>query len=192
MIRSHLRAGIALACAFGLSACGGGDGDVYIGGTVSGNTKAGLVVTNNDGPRLEIAANQQEFFFPDRMETNERYNVKVVAFPDNTTGCTVSRGTGKAVYSISNVAIACTLKTYPLTVRITQAPGTTRSLNLELVNGPDRKVAKPGDTTVEMAPIPEGFAYGITILPENAPNCTVVNGTGTMGTETKVVDVTCS
>jgi hypothetical protein len=33
MIRSPLRAGIALACALSLSACGGGDGDLYISGT---------------------------------------------------------------------------------------------------------------------------------------------------------------
>lgn len=199
MIRSPLRAGIALACALSLSACGGGDGDVFISGTVSGNTKAGLVITNNDGPRLEIAANQTSFTFPELVETDAGYNVKVVASPDNTQptteggtdGCKVVNGTGsgKAVFAITTVRIVCTLKTYPLTVRINGTHGP----DLELVNGTDRRKVLPEETSVEMTRIPENTAYGVAVLSSPVgQTCTVANGSGKMTTEGKTVDVTCT
>jgi hypothetical protein len=195
MIRSPLRAGLALACALSLSACGGSDGNVYVGGTVSGNTKAGLVVTNNDGPRLEIPANETSFAFKELVDTDSNYNVKVVASPDNTTGCEVVKGTGsgKAVFNVTTVRIVCTLKTYPLTAHIVGPHGA-----LDLVNGSDHQPV-PADaktdakTTVEMKQIPEGAVYGVTLLPsESSQRCTVTNGSGTMTTAGASVDVTCT
>lgn len=198
MIRSPLRAGIALACALSLSACGGGDGDVYVGGTVTGNTKAGLVLTNNDGPRLEVPANQSTFLFPDLVETDATYNVKVVASPDNTQpstpggtdGCKVveGTGTGKAVFSVTTVQVVCTLKTFPLTVRVNG----THAAGLEIVNGSDRKAVAPTDTVVQMTQIPEGANYGVAVLAAPGQTCAVANGSGTMDNVGKTVDLNCT
>jgi hypothetical protein len=198
MIRSPLRAGLALACALSLSACGGSSGNVYVGGTVSGNTKDGLVVTNNDGPRLEIPANATSFAFKELVDTDSSYNVKVVASPPNTKpstpggtdGCKVvpGTGTGKAVFNVSTVHIACTLQTYPLTARINGPhPGT-----LELVNGADRKVVAPNDTTVQMTEIAEDAVYGLAVLKSEGQTCTIANGSGKMTTAGATVDVTCT
>jgi hypothetical protein len=198
MIRSPLRAGLALACALSLSACGGSDGNLYVGGSVIGNTKAGLVLTNNDGPRLEVPANATSFIFPDLVETDSTYNVKVVASPPNTKpstpggsdGCQVVQGTGtgKAVFNVTTVRIVCTLQTYPLTARINGPhPGT-----LELVNGADRKVVAPTDTTVQMTEIAEDAVYGLAVLKSEGQTCTIANGSGTMTTAGKTVDVTCT
>jgi hypothetical protein len=198
MIRSPLRAGLALACALSLSACGGSDGNLYVGGTVTGNTKAGLAVTNNGGPRLDIPAGATNFVFPDLIETDKTYNVQVVASPDNTKpstpggtdGCKVvnGTGTGKAVFNVTTVRIVCTLQTYPLSARILGPhPG-----NLELVNGPDRKVVAPTDQTVQMAEIPEDAVYGLAVLKSEGQTCTIANGSGKMTTAGKTVDVTCT
>jgi hypothetical protein len=198
MIRSPLRAGLALACALSLSACGGGDGNLYVGGSVVGNTKAGLVLTNNDGPRLEVPAGATSFVFKELVETDSTYNVKVVASPDNTQpttaggtdGCQVvpGTGTGKAVFNVSTVRIVCTLKTYPLTARITGPhPGT-----LELVNGADRKAVAPTDATVQMTEIAENAVYGLAVLKSEGQTCTIANGSGTMATAGATVDVTCT
>lgn len=202
MIRSPLRAGLALACALSLSACGGGDGNLYVGGSVVGNTKDGLVLTNNDGPRLEVAAGAKSFVFKELVETDSTYNVKVVASPDNTQpstpggtdGCQVVPGTGsgKAVFNVTTVRIVCTLKTYPLTARITGPhPGT-----LELVNGADRKVVPAGDgsvqTIVQMTEIAEDAVYGLAVLKSEGQTCTIANGSGTMAIPGKTVDVTCT
>jgi hypothetical protein len=199
MIRSPLRAGIALACALSLSACGGGDGDVYVGGTIVGASKAGLVLTNNDGPPLEIAAGATSFVFPQLVETDASYNVKVIASPDNTEpstpggtdGCKVvaGTGTGKAVFSVTTVRVVCNLKTYPLNARITGP----HAEGLELVNGTDRKVVLPADTTVALSPIPEGAVYGVTVLTSpSGQTCSVANGSGKMTTAGQTVDVTCT
>jgi len=198
MIRSPLRAGIALACALSLSACGGGDGDVYVGGSITGNTKAGLVLTNNDGPRLEIPAGQSSFVFPDLVETDATYNVKVVASPDNTQpstpggtdGCKVveGTGTGKAVFSISSVQVVCTLKTFPLTVRVNG----THAAGLAIVNGSDRQDVAPDATVVQMKQIPEGAVYGVAVLAAPGQTCTVANGSGTMDNVGKTVDLNCT
>lgn len=192
MIRSPLRAGLALACALSLSACGGGDGDVYVGGTVVGNSQAGLVLTNNDGPRLEVPAGQNTFVFPDLVETDAGYNVKVVASPANTTGCTVveGTGTGKAVFSVTTVQIVCTLKTYPLTARVTGR----HLAGLKLVNGADSREVPAGDGPVDvnMAPIPADAPYGVAVLAAPGQTCTVANGSNKMTTAGATVDVTCT
>jgi hypothetical protein len=190
MIRSPLRAGLALACALSLSACGGSSGNLYVGGSVTGNTKDGLVVTNNDGPPLPISANVSTFTFPELVDTDSSYNVKVVASPDNTDGCAVVQGTGsgKAVFNVTTVRIVCTLKTYPLTARITGPHGA-----LDLVNGSDRQPVPADAKTVEMKKIPEGAVYGVSLLPsESSQRCTVTNGSGTMTTAGASVDVTCT
>lgn len=198
MIRSPLRAGLALACALSLSACGGGSGNLYVGGNVVGNTKAGLVVTNNDGPPLEIAANASSFVFPALVETDASYNVKVVASPPNTKpttpggtdGCKVVPGTGsgKAVFNVNSVRIVCTLQTYPLTARINGPhPGT-----LELVNGADHKVVQPGDSSVQMTEIAEDAVFGLAVLKSEGQTCTIANGTGKMTTAGATVDVNCT
>lgn len=198
MIRSPLRAGLALACALSLSACGGGDGDVAISGTVSGATEAGLVLTNNDGPPLPVAAGATSFVFPQLVETDSTYNVKVVASPANTepapgdtAGCKVlpGTGTGKAVFTVTTVRVVCNLKKYALAARINGSHGE----GLELVNGADRKLVLPTESSVEVTRIPEGALYGVTVLTSpKGQTCTVANGTGTMSTAGATVDVTCT
>ncbi|MGJ9420105.1 hypothetical protein ACHAC9_20480 [Massilia sp. CMS3.1] len=184
MIRSPLRAGLALACALSLSACGGGDGDVFIGGNVSGVTKAGLVLTNNDGDDLAVEPNSTSFFFATRVETDAGYNVKVKSVPPNVDGignCVVSGGSGKAVFNITTVQVFCNIRTHKLSGNII---GLGSATGLELVNGSDRQTIAPTGAdpqTFNMAPVTEDLAYGVTILRQPAGrNCAVENGTGNM------------
>ena len=183
MIRSPLRAGLALACALSLSACGGGDGDVYIGGTASGVTKAGLVLTNNGGDDLAVPASGS-FFFPTRVETDAGYNVEVKSVPPNVDGiknCVVTRGSGKAVFDITTVSVVCQIRTHALTGNIIGLGNTT---GLVLVNGTDRQTITPTGTepqSFSMAPVTEDLPYGVTILSQPAGRtCAVENASGTM------------
>jgi hypothetical protein len=185
MIRSPLRTGIALACALSLSACGGGDGDVYVGGTVSGVTKAGLVLTNNGGDDLAVPVGAVEFFFNTRVETDAGYDVKVKAVPPNVDGienCIVSGGSGRAVFTITTVNVRCQIRTHVLTGNIIGLNGAT---GLVLVNGTDRQEIAPTSTDPQafsMAPVTEDRPYGVTILKQpTGRQCTVENATGTMG-----------
>jgi len=184
MIRSPLRAGIALACALSLSACGGGDGDVYIGGSVSGVTKEGLVLTNNGGDDLAVPAGASDFFFNTRVETDAGYDVKVKAVPPNVDGienCFVSGGSGRAVFTITTVRVACRIRTHALTGNVI---GLGSATGLVLVNGTDRQTITPSGTDPQafsMAPVTEDLPYGVTILAQpTGRQCTVENATGTM------------
>ncbi|KQQ87200.1 hypothetical protein [Massilia sp. Leaf139] len=184
MIRSPLRAGIALACALSLSACGGGDGDVYVGGQAFGVTKAGLVLTNNGGDDLPVPPPGGEFFFPTRVETDSGYNVQVKAVPPNVDGianCVVTRGTGKAVFTINTIRVNCKIRTHKLSGNIVGLNGAT---GLVLVNGTDKQTITPNGTNPQgfaMAEVTEDLPYGIAILQQpDGRTCSVENATGTM------------
>jgi hypothetical protein len=180
MIRSPLRAGIALACALGLSACGGSDGDVYIAGTVSGISKPGLVLTNNDGS--DLAVDQPgPFIFKDLVETDARYNVKVKSVPPNVEGidkCVVTNGTGRAVFNVNNVFVQCTIRQRELGGTVI---GLGNASGLTLVNGADKVEIPANATAFKMAKVSEESPYGVSILKQpDGRTCAVENGSGTM------------
>lgn len=180
MIRSPLRAGIALACALSLSACGGGDGDLYVSGNATGVTKTGLVLQNNGGD--DLAVNQSgPFIFPGLVETDSRYNVTVKSVPANVekiADCVVTNGTGRAVFNVSNVFVACTIRKWELGGTIV---GLGDATGLELVNGTDRLVVPANAVNFQMAKVSEESPYGISVLKQPAGRtCTVENSSGTM------------
>lgn len=179
MIRSPLRAGIALACALSLSACGGGDGELQIAGTATGVTKPGLVLTNNGGSDLAVDQSGR-FAFKDLVETDERYFVEVKSVPANVEpgGCVVINPTGRAVFSVNNIEVRCTIRKWALGGTIV---GLGNNDKLVLVNGTDRVAIAPNATTFQMAPVSEESPYGVSVLPvKGGPNCTVENGSGEM------------
>jgi hypothetical protein len=189
MIRSPLRAGIALACALSLSACGGGDGDLYVSGSATGVTKPGLVLTLNGGGDLAVNQNGG-FIFTELVETDARYEVKVKSVPPNVEkieDCVVTNGTGRAVFNVTNVFVTCTIRQWALGGSIV---GLGDAAGLELVNGNDRVVVPANATTFQMAKVSEESPYGITVLKQPAGRtCTVENGSATMqaGNVTNVV-----
>jgi len=183
MIRSPLRAGIALACALSLSACGGSSGNLYISGTAFNVTKPGLVLTNNGGDDLAVDASGR-FIFAKLVDTDAGYNVQVKSVPTNVEkkeDCIVIRGSGKAVFSVSDIEVICTIRSHALGGTIIGLAGAS---NLVLVNGSDRKDIAPAATatqTFAMAPVPEDSAYGISILRQpDGRTCTVEKPSGKM------------
>lgn len=190
MKNSYLGAAM-LACALGLSACGGSSGELLLGGTVYGATKDGLVLQNNGGSDLVIPAGTGSFYFKDLIGVDSTYNVTVKSWPDNTTGCTVTNGTGRSAFNVNTVVVACTLKTHALAGSIT---GLGDATGLVLVNGSDKVTVPAGATSFSMAAVGEDSPYGITILSQPAGKaCTITNNVGTMlkADITNVV-VTCS
>lgn len=194
MKSSYLRAGAALACALTLSACGGSDGNMLISGQFAGVTKPGLILTNNGGADLVVTPTNTgtgQFYFPDLADTDDKYDVKVKGtnIPSNVTECTVTNGTGRVVYDVTNIYVVCKIRQQDLKGTITGLTGA----NLVLVNGSDKVAVPAGATSFSMAKINQDAPYGITVLtqPDNQ-TCTVANGSGTMGaTDVTNVAVTC-
>lgn len=192
MKSSILLAGSALACALALSACGGSDGDLYVGGSFAGVTKPGLVLQNNGGSDLTVEPTNNgvgRFFFPNLFDTDSSYNVTVKSIPSNASGCVASQNIGKVAFNIDSVVVICTIRQHELKGTISGLVGN----NLVLVNGSDRVPVAAGATTFAMTKINEDAPYAVGVLtqPDNQ-TCTVANGSGTMGaSDVTNVTVTC-
>ncbi|MDN4057614.1 hypothetical protein QPK31_05165 [Massilia sp. YIM B02769] len=208
MIRSPLRAGLALACALSLTSCGGGDGEFYLSGVVYGINKGDLVLTNNGGSDKKITAAGQ-FYFDDLVDADSSYNIEVKSVPDNIASpaeCKVTGGKGKATFNITTIVVSCTINTHELGGTVTGLAGSTSDKPLVLINGSDRVEVTPAalptpDTPpasvsqpVKFAKVPEDGKYGITILQQPSDRrCEVANGVGTMlKADITNVQVTCT
>ena len=199
MKSSILRAGVvALACALGLSACGGGSGDLYLTGAVYNVTKDGLVLTNN-GEDLAVTAPYTSFQFNNRISTDDQFNITVKSVPSNVAtkdDCEVLNGKARAnYYTIAQIRVTCKIRQRALTATIVNLT----TSGLVIVNGADRHDVPAGTTSVPMAGVNEDGPYGVTVLQQpTGQTCTVSGGgngkgAGTMGaTETTTVTVTCA
>ncbi|KGF81013.1 hypothetical protein IA69_14650 [Massilia sp. JS1662] len=199
MKSSILRAGVvALACALGLSACGGGSGDLYLTGAVYNVTKDGLVLTNN-GEDLAVTTPYTSFQFNNRISTDDQFNITVKSVPSNVekvSDCVVNNGKARAnYYTIAQISVTCTIRKRALTATINNLTGS----GLVLINGADKQTVAAGTTSVKMSPVNEDGPYGVTVLTQpTGQTCTVSggssgNGSGIMGaTETTTVTVTCA
>jgi hypothetical protein len=185
MKSSILYAGAALACALGLSACGGGDGDLPLAVSIAGGvTKAGLVLVNRgNGEEVTVPAGAPSVQFTKYLSTDDEFNIEVKATPSNVEKCTVSNGKARANYYTVYTTVPsvfCTIKTHDLGVTVNGLTGA----GLVLVNGSDKQAvtANAGAAvTVPMAKVPEDGPYGVTILTQpDTQTCAISGGSGTM------------
>jgi hypothetical protein len=197
MKSSILRASaVSLACALVLSACGGGSGDLTLGGAVQNVTKDGLVLQNNGGDDTNVVYPYTSFQFNNRVSTDDQFNITVSHIPDNASECHVNNGKARAnYYSIYQISVACTILQHALTVSIDNPSG----VGITIVNGADKQDAAANATSVSMSKVNQDGPYGVTVLnPPPGYTCTVTgggssnNGTGIMGSdENTTVKVTC-
>lgn len=173
-----LRSGVTLACALTLAACGGGGGNLVLGGAVVGLTRDGLVLQNNGANDLAVPANAPSFVFPNLIGNDTDYNVTVKSSPASAV-CTATNNKGRTGnFDISSILITCVTNTYDLGGTVSGLTGS----GLTLINGPDRIDVPAGAQNFKFNKVGDGSAYGVTVL--NQPSgqaCTVANGTGTMG-----------
>ncbi|MGJ7916452.1 hypothetical protein ACI48D_13380 [Massilia sp. LXY-6] len=188
MKSSTLYAGAALACALGLSACGGGSGDLPLTVSISGGvTKEGLVLRNEgNGEEVTVPAGAASVQFKKYLSTDDEFNIVTKSVPSNVSTCTISNGKARAnYYTIYTVVptVFCTIKPHPLSVAVN---GLNDS-GLVLVNGSDRQPVTPPATagaqvTVSMAQIPEDGSYVVKIFSDpGTQKCDISGGTGSMG-----------
>lgn len=185
MKSSTLYAGAVLACALGLSACGGGSGDLPLTVSISGGvTKDGLVLRNDsNGEEIAVPAGAGSVVFKQYLQTDDEFNIVTKTLPSNVSECKILNGKARANYYTvytSAPQIFCTIKTHPLSVTVNGLTGA----GLVLVNGSDRKdvAANAGaPVTVSFAEIPEDGPYGITVLAQpDTQTCTLSGGSGNM------------
>jgi hypothetical protein len=188
---SSVRLIVAMACAVILAACGGSNGTLVLGGTITGLTKSGLVLTNNGDATLTVASGATTFAFADLIAANETFNVTVKTQPTGAV-CTPSANTGSAnSYNSAYVVITCVTDQYTLGGTIS---GLTAA-GLILVNGSDTPLSPAAGATSFVMPdtVGDGDAYGITILTQpTGQTCVVNNATGYMpSSNLSTVEVVC-
>lgn len=179
---------VAAALLASLSACGGSDSsNVSVGGTITGLNTNGLVLQNGISS-LIVPSGTTSFTFTAWINNGAQYNVVVQTQPTGQT-CTVANGSGTASGSVTSVAVTC--------VQNNSLGGTITGLTtdgLKLANGSD-VVAPAANSTSFTFPtrVPDGGAYGVTVLSQpTGQTCTVNNGIGTMGnTDINNVQVNC-
>jgi hypothetical protein len=185
MKSSTLYAGAVLACALGLSACGGGSGDLPLTVSIAGGvTKEGLTLRNEgNGEEIVVPAGASSVVFKKYLSTDDEFNIVTKTVPSNVESCTVTNGKARAnYYTVYTTvpSVSCKIKTHDLGVQVNGLTGS----GLVLVNGSDRQTATPNNgaqVTVAMAKVPEDGPYGVTILSQPAnQTCTISGGSGTM------------
>ncbi|MCE3607196.1 hypothetical protein LXA47_26880 [Massilia sp. P8910] len=186
----YLRSAVALSCALSLAACGGSDkGTMQLGGTVENVTVAGLVLQNRGGPDLKIEPNANSFAFPDLINANTDFDIKIISPPSNA-NCEMINGKGKSsAYGVGNIIVRCIL--IPRDVKgkivgLTSGP-------LVIINGSYR-LSIPANATAftlttldtdgktKLGQVGETVAYGLSVL-QQPPGltCRIDNAMGTMG-----------
>jgi opacity protein-like surface antigen len=190
MKKTYLRAGVAaMACALGLSACGGSSGQLVLGGTITGITKETAVLQNN-GSHDTTVTGSGEFYFNDLIAIDEQYNVTVKSFPSNVEKCTVYNGTGRSAFNVTTVQIICELKQHAITATVS---GLGTATGLVVVNGTTKFPIAADGTNVNLGTIGEDSPYGFAVLTQPAGRvCSIANASGTMGTTPVTnVAITC-
>ena len=178
---SGMRYGSLSGSAAGQCVEGGGQSvQVAVGGTVNGLTGTGLVLQNNAGDDLGISANGP-FMFPTKIVTGDAYSVTVGAMPSNPSqACAVANARGVAgTTDITNVSVTCATATYTLGGNVLGLTGT----GLVLTDGAeDLAVSTSGGFTFTL-PVASGAMYSVSVKTQpTSGSCTVVGGTGTVGT----------
>lgn len=188
----YLRSVVAIACAASLAACGGGKGNLALGGSVVGLFKPGLVLANGSS-KAPVAAGATTFTFPDLIGSDTNYEVTIAEPGPTGAKCNVINGKGKSSdFNVNTVQVVCTTNQYEL-------GGTIAGLDrkgLVLLNGAD---PLPLDANTKQftfgRKVDDGASYGVTISQSPVGlNCNFATNTnvGTMGSApVNTIQVVC-
>jgi hypothetical protein len=206
-----LRSSIALACALSIAGCGGGGGNLLLGGSVNGLNRVGLVLKNGSDT-LTVGPAESTFAFKQLLANDQDFEVTVQTQPDAAT-CKVENGKGRtSTFNITSVVVSCVTDSYDIGGKVSGLP---ESASLVLVNGPERQeITANGSFTMTKPVIGAdgkpvigadgkpvvtgkvfvGAPYGVTVLTKpDGKTCTVANAVGTMAKAAVTnIEVSCA
>jgi 6-phosphogluconolactonase (cycloisomerase 2 family) len=164
---------------------------------VTGLTGSGLVLRNNGGNNLAVAANGS-FAFSTLLASGAAYNVTVFTQPSTPSQtCTVTNPTGTMGSAAVTLAVSCVTTPYTIGGTVTVTGGGTLGTGLQLKNNGGAALAVPASGSfVFPGTVAPGATYAVTVsaLPASpSQTCSVANGSGTVASAniTNVI-VTCT
>jgi hypothetical protein len=160
-----------------------------IGGTVTGLQGSGLVLQNNAGNDLAIAANGA-FTFTGSVPTGTAYSVSVLSQPSNLTQECAVTNAGGAVNGddVTNISVSCTTSSFTVSAVVTGMGGLFPFVQIR--NGPDILNVFSNGTYEFPTRVLSGAAYDVT-AGGGTTSCSVPSGTGTITDAPVAVDVRC-
>lgn len=152
-----------------------------VGGSVSGLTYSGLILSLNGLYTLPVSANATSFAFTNTVAQGSRYAVTVNTQPTNES-CTVANGSGTVLGNVATVQVTCSLLTYSLAGRI-YAPvsGLSAGLTLQEYAGGQTLVIPPNATGFVFNPVAAGTYVDVTAITQPSwqtctPGASNING----------------
>jgi hypothetical protein len=164
-----------------------------VGGTVSGLAGTGLVLQDDNGDDLPLAANGA-FQFPTKVPSGNAFHVTVKTQPSSPTQtCAVTGGDGTiGASNVSSVAINCQTGAFAVGGQVS---GLNGSVVLQDNAGDNLTVTSNGSFAFP-TPLLSGASYAVTVLTQpSSPSqtCTVSAGTGLVSTAAITsVQLTCT
>src|SRR5690349_12703089 len=163
----------------------------HVGVAVTGLAGSGLVLEDNGGDDLPIAADGT-YTFATTVADGAGYAVTVSAQPTSPwQTCAVTGGTGTVAGADVSVAVACTTDTHTIGGTLTGLSGA----GLVLANGADMLPVAAGATGFTFAtPVASGAGYAVTVATQPSGElCSVAGGSGTVAdADITSVAVTCA
>ena len=161
-----------------------------VGGTISGLTAAGLVLTNGSDA-LSVPAGATSFTMPTAVANGSGYSVTVTAQPTGLT-CDVTNGAGTITGPVTNITVACTDQSPAVGGSIS---GLGRATGLVLANGAYTYTVPAGATHFAFdTPQSSGDSYAVRVQSQpTGVTCSTTQGLGTIPTHSVTdISVTCS
>jgi hypothetical protein len=162
-----------------------------IGGTISGLSASGLVLTNGSD-MLSVPAGATSFTMPTAVAYGSGYHVTVTTQPTGLT-CDVTSGSGTVGDgAVTNIAVKCTDQ--PLTVG-GSISGLERATGLVLADGSSTYTVPAGATSFTLdTPESSGNAYAVRVQSQPVGmTCSIGKGVGTIPThDVADISITCS
>jgi len=191
---SFLRLAILVLLPFILDSCGTSytaPVTYTIGGMVTGLSGTGLVLQDNGGNNLPVAASGI-FTFTTAVNSGGAYAVTVLTQPSNPVqNCMVTNGSGTASANVTTVQVTC-VNVFTIGGMVSGLSGS--GLVLQDNGGNNLSVTANGSFTFTAA-VNSGGAYAVTVFtrPSNPlQNCAVTNGSGAAAANVTNVQVTCT
>ena len=169
-----------------------------VGGTIFGLSGAGLVLQDNGGSNVMVAAGATSYAFLFKGTVPNGgvgYSVTVLSNPAGQE-CTVSNAVGTVTASVTDVDVACTslaAVTYTVSGTVSGLKGAGLMLQDDLgINNDDLLPVNANGSFTFVDPVAKGGAYSVSVLNQPAGrNCTVTSGSGTASANVTNVVVIC-
>ncbi len=161
-----------------------------IGGTISGLTAAGLVLTDNGGNALTVPSGSTSFTFSAQLAYGTNYTVAVSTQPTGEL-CSVATGSGTVSGTVNGVSISCSTTSYHVGGTITGLAADGLTLT---DNGIDTQSLLAGTGSYTFAtPLAYGTSYTVAVATQpTGETCTVSGGSGTVTGAVTSANLSCA